>query len=80
MQTNNGALASTYTVNLVVGFARSDITVTITETFTVKLIHPCKETVVSSTQVIPLLQYYFGDTALQYTFLAFSNTVAIQYN
>ena len=66
-------------MSLAVGFSRADLTMTLTETFTVTLITPCAETVVSSTEVIPVLQYYFGDPALQYTFLTFSNTVAMQY-
>jgi hypothetical protein len=47
--TNDKLLAGTYTVSLLVGFARTDLTMTLTETFSVTLITPCAETVVSST-------------------------------
>jgi hypothetical protein len=66
--TNDYNVAGTHTVNLVVGFSRTDLTITWTQTFSVTLIHPCKTTVVTSNQTIPLLQYYFGDDPLQHVF------------
>jgi hypothetical protein len=66
--TNDYTLAGTHAVSLVVGFARSDLTMTLTQTFNVILISPCAETIVTSAEVIPVLEYYFGDPALQFTF------------
>jgi hypothetical protein len=77
--TNDRFLAGTYTVNLVVGFSRADLTMTFTQTFSVTLIHPCKTTIVTSNQTIPLLQYTLGDISTQYEFLSFVNTVATDY-
>ena len=50
--TNDYNLATTYTVNLVVGFSRADLTMTHTQTFSVKLLHPCKTTVITTNQTI----------------------------
>ena len=76
VETNDINLAGTHAVNLVVGFDRADVSVVLTETFNVVLVHPCKETLVYSEQTIGPLEYYFGDPDLLWTFTDFENTVA----
>jgi PKD repeat protein len=44
--TNDYTLAGTHTVNLIVGFENIDFKMTLTETFTVVLLHPCKKTAI----------------------------------
>jgi hypothetical protein len=46
--TNDYNLATTHTVNLVVGFSRTDLTMTFTQTFDITLHHPCKTTVITT--------------------------------
>ncbi len=48
VSTNDYNLAGTHPVNLVVGFSRSDLTMTLTQTFSVILHHPCKKTVITT--------------------------------
>jgi hypothetical protein len=55
--TNAYNLAGIRNVNLIVGFLRTDLTMTFTQTFSVYLHHPCKMTIVTSDQTIPLLKY-----------------------
>jgi hypothetical protein len=45
-------LANTYNVNLVVSFANPGFTLTFTETFPLTLLHPCKQTQITTSQTI----------------------------
>ena len=77
--TNDYLLAGTYMVNMVVGFVTPAFTQTITETFTVTLLHPCKTTLLTTSQTVGPLSYTFGDPVLTYLFAAFDDSVATQY-
>jgi hypothetical protein len=77
--TNDYNLAGPHTVNMVVGFSRADLTMTKTEIFTVTLLHPCKKTLLTTTQTIAAMNYIFGDPAMVTGFTAFNDSVALQY-
>jgi hypothetical protein len=77
--TNDYSLAGPYTVNLVVGFSRADLTMTFTQTFSVKLLHPCKTTVITTSQNIASITHQFGDPVTITSFTAYSDSVATQY-
>ena len=77
--TNDYLLAGTYTVNLVIGFQRVDLTQTTTQQISVELIHPCKQTLLTTPQTIDDMSYMFGDAALITPFMPFDDSVAIQY-
>jgi hypothetical protein len=55
--------------------------VTIEQIIEVSFIHPCKQTVITSSQTIPVLQYRYGDlAALQYDFEPFKDSVSSEWN
>jgi hypothetical protein len=68
MINTNQYAAATVAVTITVGFANSLYTAQLTTTVNVAFFHPCKQTVITSSQTIPVLQHMFGDPALQYTF------------
>ena len=78
--TNDYTLAGTYSVSIVVAFANSNYTSTLTQTLSVTLLHPCKTTTISTTQTIPSLSYLFGATATQQQFFEFTDSVSTQYS
>ena len=69
--TNDYTLASTYTVNLVVSFINSAYTATLTETFSLTLLHPCKITVITPSQLSTTINFIFGFPAVSITFSNF---------
>ena len=76
----NLILTYEYDIQITIGFYNfGKYPAQITQTVTLYLIHPCKETVISSNQTIPDLQFFFGDPVLQQTFVAFGDSVADQY-
>jgi hypothetical protein len=79
VNTNDPNLYGLRTVNLVVGFDRAGLTQKITETFSLTLIHPCKETFYSTTQTIADINYRFGDPPLVTSFSVFSDSVSLSY-
>ena len=80
VNTSDPNLYGLKTVNLVVGFDRAGLTQTITETFSLTLIDPCRETFYSTTQTIADINYRFGDLSLDSPFSLFNNgSVEAQY-
>ena len=77
--TNDYALANTYTVSIVVTFSNTNLPSTITQTLSVTLLHPCKTTVITTSQTISALFYVFGDLATNQPFVIFSDTVSNEY-
>ena len=78
--TNNPSHYGAHTVNLVVGFLRTDLTMTFTQTFSVILYHPCKTTVITTSQTIANVIHQFGDPTSVTSFTAFSDSTASEYN
>ena len=74
--TNDYALANTYSVNIVVTFVNTSYNSTITQTLSVTLLHPCKTTVITTSQTIPALFHIYGDAATNQPFFDFSDTVS----
>lgn len=65
---------------MVVGFDPSLSNLgTLTETFTVNLLHPCKLTVIKTTQTILDIVYPLGNPSLSTPFVEFGDTVSGEY-
>ena len=66
-----------FTVTITVGFL--NFTPTITQTFDLEVLHPCKITQITTTQTIPDISFPFGGTALLTPFTNFDDTVSTEY-
>ena len=75
--TNDYTLAGTYSVSILVAFANTAYPATLTQILSVTLLHPCKTTMISTTQTISNMVYVFGAAAIQQLFSQFSDTVSI---
>jgi hypothetical protein len=76
--TNDYNLAGSYTdVVITIGFARADLAhISLTQTLTVNLIHPCKLTTITTSQTITDIVHMFGDPLFSKTFLPYADSVA----
>lgn len=54
--------------------------VSITETINVTLLHPCKTTIITTSQTINNITYTLDDPASVLTFLPFNDSVSTQYS
>jgi len=77
--TNDYTLATTYTVNLVINFANPLYLSTLTQTLSLTLLHPCKITLITTSQVINPITYPFGGAAVLTAFTNFADTVSVEY-
>jgi hypothetical protein len=64
---------------MTVKFANTAYPSTITQALSVTLIHPCKTTIITTTQTISNVIYNYGGPATQQLFTQFSDTVSSQY-
>jgi hypothetical protein len=76
--TNDYNLAGSYAdVDITIGFARADLAhISLTQTLTVTLIHPCKLTTITTSQTITDIVHMFGDPLFKKTFLPYADSVA----
>lgn len=77
--TNDYLLAGPYTVNLVVSFANVLYLGTLTQTITVNLLHPCKITLITTSQVINDIVFPFGGATVLTPYTNFADTVSAEY-
>lgn len=77
--TNDVTQVGNISVVLTIGFLNPLYKQTIQQTITVTVLHPCKKTLIASTQSLSNLTYTIGDPALLNPFTAFTNTVASEY-
>jgi hypothetical protein len=78
--TNDYTLATTYTINLVVSFVNPLYLGTLTQTLSLTLLHPCKLTLITTSQVINPITYPFGGAAVFTAYTNFADTVSAQYS
>ena len=72
-------MAGTYSVSIIVAFANSGYTSTITQTLSVTLLHPCVLTVINEA-AIPAMSFVIGDAPTLEMFLQMTDSVAILEN
>jgi hypothetical protein len=78
--TNDYLLAGVYSINLVIGFIDPTFTAVLTQVISVTLLHPCKLTLITTTQTIADIVYTIGDPTTLTPFTAFSDTVSSEYS
>lgn len=74
--TNDYTLATTYSVNLVINFANPLYLGTLTQTLSLTLLHPCKITLITTSQVINPITFPFGGTTVLTPYTIFADTVS----
>jgi hypothetical protein len=86
--TTSSSAATNYSVVLSVGYADARFTSTLTQTLTVSLFHPCKATLLTTTQTISDINFGFGGwdgstftmAALLKSFTNFADSVSTAYD
>ena len=80
ISTNDPVLAGTYTVSLVIAFADVTLTPTLTQLLTVNLLHPCKITLITTSQAIGPITFPFGQPPVLTPFTNFADDVSVAYS
>jgi len=80
ISTNDYTLATTHTISLVISFTNTIWPGTLTEQLTLILLHPCKKTIITTSQTIGPINFDFGGSAVLTSFNNFSDSVATSYN
>lgn len=79
MNTNDVTQVGAHSLVLTIGFLNPLYTQTIQQTILVTVLHPCKKTLITTTQTLPNLTYKFSEPALLSPFSAFVDSVATDY-
>jgi hypothetical protein len=74
VNSNSPAFAGTYTATVSVRFLNMNYPAALDQTFEITLLHPCKETVISTSQTIDPIYFIFGGSAVVTPFTAFTDS------
>ena len=72
----NQFVSASVSLTITIKFANTAYTSTITKSVIATFVHPCKQTVITTSQTIPTLTLTFGDTPVTHAFSSFANSVA----